>query len=68
MPAWLKSALKVVLTVAALVAVPVGTWFAGHPLAYSVLEFVASLLALFLRSPLAPAPEQPKLGNKDVQL
>ena len=68
MPAWLKSSLKVVLTVAALVAVPVSTWFAGHPVAYSVLEFVASLTALFLRSPIAPVTEQPKLGNPDVRL
>lgn len=52
---------KFVLTLAALVAVPVATWTAGHPVIYSVLEFVASLLALFLRSPLAPKPE-PK-GN-----
>lgn len=73
MPAWLKSALKVVLTVAALVAVPVGTWLNGHPIAYSILEFVASLTALFLRSPVAPVTvavvePEPKLGNKDVQL
>lgn len=64
----LASILKLILTLAALVAVPVATWTAGHPVVYSVLEFVASLLALFLRSPLAPAPEQPKLGNPDVRL
>lgn len=57
----LASILKLILTLAALVAVPVATWTAGHPVVYSVLEFVASLLALFLRSPLAPKPE-PK-GN-----
>lgn len=57
---------KIVLTLAALVAVPVASWTAGHPVIYSVMEFVASLLALFLRSPLAP--EQPKLGNPDVRL
>lgn len=57
----LASILKLVLTLAALVAVPVATWTAGHPVVYSVLEFVASLLALFLRSPMTPKPE-PK-GN-----
>lgn len=59
---------KFVLTLAALVAVPVATWTAGHPVIYSVLEFVASLLALFLRPPLAPKPEPSKLGNPDVRL
>ncbi len=48
----LAAILKFVLTIAALFAVPVGTWVAGHEVVYAVLSFLSSLLALFIRSPL----------------
>lgn len=53
MPTWLPSLFKLLLTLAGLVAVPVATFLAGHPVIYSVLEFVATLLALLVKSPLA---------------
>jgi hypothetical protein len=47
----LQAVFKVVLTLAALAAVPVATWIQGHEAANAIVGFVAALLALFLPQP-----------------
>lgn len=57
----LQAIFKIVLTLAALVAVPVATWIQGHEAVNGVVGFLSALLALFMPQPKA-------LGNKDVEL
>jgi hypothetical protein len=52
----LQAIFKIVLTLAALGAVPVATWIQGHEIANAVLGFVAALVALLM--------PQPQLGEK----
>jgi hypothetical protein len=62
MPAWLPTALKAILALAALVAIPVQTWLTNQPAVEGVLGFVAALVALFIKSPLSK-PEPAKVGD-----
>ena len=51
MPNWMPAVLKLVLALAALVAMPVYTWLQGHEVPNALLGFLAALIALFMNPP-----------------
>jgi hypothetical protein len=56
----LQAILKVVLTLAALAAVPLATWIQGHEVANAIVGFVAALVALVMPQPRAIAGKAKK--------